>query len=71
MILEFKRNLKDHDTKVYPKSLSAKTTMNIQRELSELMETSTTYLNQTISEIYRTFIKIKLPWIWLLTNSNV
>ena len=44
-------------------SLSAKITMNYQRKQLEPMEIYITYSNQIISEMYKIFMKTKLPWI--------
>ena len=53
MTHEFKRCLRDQDILIFWYSLSVKITMNYQRDPSELMETSITYSNQIISEIYK------------------
>ena len=59
---EYKQRLKNQHIILYLFSCFLKVTMNYQNELFELMEISTTYLNQTNSEMYKISIKTKQAW---------
>ena len=59
-IPQYKRCSNDLDIIFYLYSLSVKIITKHQRKRSELMEISTTYLNQTFSQTYKNFFKTKL-----------
>ena len=61
--IKYRRCLREGVIIIYLYSLSAKITMNFQKEQFELKVISVTYSNQTISEMFKISIKIKLPWI--------
>ena len=44
-------------------SIITRKTTKFQRELFVLMQISTTFINQTVSEMYKNFIKKKQAWI--------